>query len=105
MYSLAKLGFQLDTPPSVVHPNPKLVVHSLVLGAILEVEIKSNRNLAESKLKMLAELSKVHKKTANGLEEIYKDVTQNSDSYTLIINPSVISQLNEIRKYQKEELN
>ena len=27
MYSLAKLGFQLDTPPSVVHPNPKLVVH------------------------------------------------------------------------------
>ena len=101
MYSLATLGSQLDMPPNFEHPNPKLLIHNLVLGSILETEHESCKELGEAKLKMLSELSSIDIRTANGINAIYKDVTENPESFTWKINPNVLIQLNAIRRIQQ----
>ena len=101
MYSLATLGSQLDTPPDFVNPNPQLVIHSITIGSILETDDEDKEEGSIAKLKMLAEVSKVHSLLASGLEAIYCEVMTNDDSIIAKINPSVISQLERIRKFQK----
>ena len=101
MYSLGSLGFELDTPPGVTHPNSQLAIHNIVLGAILETEDETYKNVKESKLKMLADLSKIDERTAEGLIAIYDEVNKNTESIILQFNPNVLNQLNEIRRYQQ----
>lgn len=101
MYCLATLGSQLDTPPDFEHPNPELLIHNLVLGSILETEHENYKELGEAKLKMLSDLSAVDIRTANGIDAIYKDVTENPESFTWKINPIVLFQLNEIKRFQQ----
>ena len=101
MYSLATLGSQLDTPPDFEHPNPELYIHNLVLGSILETEHESYKDVGKTKLKMLADLSAIDIRTANGINAIFKDVTENPKSFTWEINPNVLIQINEIRRFQQ----
>ena len=101
MYSLATLGSHLDTPPDFEHPNAELWIHNIVLGSILETEHESYKELGETKLKMLADLSAIDARTANGIDAIWKDVTENPESYTWEINPNVLIQINEIRRFQQ----
>jgi hypothetical protein len=100
MYSLATLGAQLDTPPDFIHPNPELALHSIVLGAILETEDETNKELDVAKLKMLSDLSKIDKRTAHGLNLINKEVVENPTSFILKFNPKLLQQLTEIKKFQ-----
>jgi len=103
MYSLGILGGQLDTPPDFIHPNPELALHSIVLGAILDTEDDSNKELDEAKLKMLADLSKFDERTARGLNILNKEITENPNSYILKLNPKLPEQLAEIKKFQDIE--
>ena len=100
MYSLATLGAELDTPPDFKHPHPELALHSIVIGAILDSEDESDKENAIAKLQMIADLSRIDKRTAHGLEIINKEIIENPKSYILTFNPKLPQQLSAIKRLQ-----
>ncbi|TXG75789.1 hypothetical protein E6Q11_06645 [Candidatus Dojkabacteria bacterium] len=100
IYCLAALMNELDSPIVSPQSNADFNIHRTTIGAILDTDDSADKKRAIRKLKMLAEISEVNPRLAQGLEALHHEVTANPNGFTATYNPHYIKQLNKIKKYK-----
>lgn len=100
IYCLATLMNELDSPIVSPQSNAEFNIHCTTIGAILDTDDSTDKKRSIRKLKMLAEISEVNPRLAQGLDVLPHEVTANPNGFIATYNPHYIKQLNKIKKYQ-----
>jgi len=103
LYNLATFTAGQDAPPNMTNINPSLGISRVVVGAILGAEMDDDefgQKSAAAILILLPKISKVHSKLAKSLDDVYIEITTNTDSFMTKMYPNILSKLEAVRSNQ-----
>jgi len=103
LYNLATFTAVQDSPPSSTNTNPSIGISRVVIGAILGAEMDDDefgQKSAAAILTLLPQISKVHSKLAKSLDDVYAEITNNTDSFMTKMYPNILSKLESVRSNQ-----
>jgi hypothetical protein len=103
MYNLATFTAGQDSPPNSTNTNPSIGISRVVIRAILGAEMDDDelgQKSAATILTLLPKISKVHSKLAKSLDDVYIEITTNTDSFMTKMYPNILSKLESVRSNQ-----
>ena len=103
MYNLATFTNGQDTPPGMTNLNPSIGISRVVIGAILGAEMDDDefgKKSAAAILTLLPEICKVHPTLSKSLDDVYIEITSDSNSFLPKMYPNILSKLEAIKNNQ-----
>jgi hypothetical protein len=100
LYNLATFTAGQDSPPNSPNTNPSIGISRVVIGAILGAEMDDDdfgKKSAAAILTLLPLIAKVHPKLSKSLDDVYSEITSDTESFMIKMYPNILTKLEAVR--------